>query len=110
MKNLEIFGGQLKSQKMRGSIKLANISIKFKRKSFKKNHAGRNIEFLETVVTKKVEVLIVINEEKRIVKFKERVIKKACLELNLSFNDIIDPNINSVEILKDLGSTNYNID
>lgn len=95
---------------MKGSIKLANISIKYKEKTFKVNHAGRRIEFLEPVVTKKVETLIVINEEKRTVKFKERVLKKVCSELGISYDKIIDPNINSVEILKDLGRTNYDID
>jgi hypothetical protein len=95
---------------MKGSIKLANVSIKYKVKSFKTNHAGRKIEFFEQTVSKKAEVLIVINEEKRIVKFKEKVIRKVCNELHLDFDKIVDPNINSVEILKDLGRTNYEID
>lgn len=95
---------------MKGSIKLAAISIKYKEKTTKKNHAGRNVDFYTPVVTKKVEVIIVINEEKRIVRFKERVIRKVCVALNLNYDKILEPNINSVEILKDLGKTNYEID
>lgn len=95
---------------MKGSIKLANVSIKYKVKSFKTNHAGRKVEFFEQVTSKKAEVLIVINEEKRILKNKEKVMKKVCNELHLDFDKIVDPNINSVEILKDLGRTNYEID
>lgn len=95
---------------MKGSIKLANVSIQYKEKSYKVNHAGRKVEFLDPIVTKKVEVLIVINEEKRTVKFKERVMRKVCSLLGITYDNIIDPNINSVEILKDLGRTNYDIE
>ena len=95
---------------MKGSIKLANVSIKYKVKSFKRNHAGIKVEFFKQVTSNKVEVLIVIHEEKRILKNKEKVIKKVCDELKLDFDKIVDPNINSVEILKDLGRTNYEID
>lgn len=95
---------------MKGSIKLANVSIKYKEKNYKVNHAGRKVEFLTTVVTKKVEILIVIDEEKRVLKFKNRAIKKVCSALGLHFEKIVDPNINSIEIIKDLGKTSYEID
>jgi hypothetical protein len=95
---------------MRGSIKLAKVSIKYNEKTYKINPNGRKVEFPVPVVTKAVEVILIINEEKRVVKFKERVIKKVCLQLHLNYDKLSDPNINSVEILKDLGKTNYDID
>lgn len=95
---------------MKGRIKLAKISIKYKEKSYKTNHAGRKVEFLTDVKTKAVEVLIVINEPKRIIIGKTKVIKKVCKEIGLDYDKIADPTINSVEILKDLGATNYDID
>ena len=54
--------------------------------------------------------VVVIDEEKRILKNKTSAIKKVCRELEMNFDKLIEPNINSIEILKDLGKTAYDID
>lgn len=89
---------------MRGSIKLAKVSIKYK----EKKKGGKKTGF-ELIKTKKVETTIVIDEQRRILKFKSRTISKVCRELGLNDQKLIDPDINEIEILKDLGKTNYDI-
>lgn len=87
---------------MKGRIKMALVSIKYKHKESK-------LKAFKLVRTKKVNVLIVIDEENKILKFKKRTINNVCNELNLKIEKLTDVDIDSIEILKDLGSTNYEI-
>jgi predicted site-specific integrase-resolvase len=87
---------------MRGEIKLAKVSIKYKQK----RKGGKNFE---TIKTRKVEVIIVITYRPRTLKFKDRTISKVCRELGLNLDKLIDPVIDEIEILADLGKTNYDI-
>lgn len=86
---------------MKGNIKLAKVSIKYKKKTKERR--------MELIRTAPVEILIVIDETKRILKFKSRTISKVCQELSLNKDKVIDPDINTIEIIKDLGRTAYDI-
>lgn len=86
---------------MKGRIKMANVSIKYKQR-------GRG-NSMKVIKTRPTVTLIVINEEKRILKFKSRVISRVCRDLNLNSKKMIDPDINSIEIIKDVGQTAYDI-
>lgn len=85
---------------MKGRIKLANVSIKYEKVRKKKK---------EIIITKPIEAIIVVNEEKRLLKFQKRVISRICDDLNINKKNLINIKINSVEIIKDIGQTNYNI-
>lgn len=87
---------------MKGEIKLANVSIKYKQK----RKGGKSFE---TIKTRKAKIIIVITYQPRTLKFKERTILKVCRELDLNFNKLIDPVIHEIDILADLGKTNYDI-
>jgi hypothetical protein len=91
---------------MKGSLKYALVSIKYKVKRVK----IKNRQLYDVEISSKTEIVIVINEEKRVVKFKSDVISRVCRNLGLNLNNVHEPNINSVEILKDMGNTNYDID
>jgi len=86
---------------VRGYIKLANVSIKYKKKA-------RGTRY-EVIKSPKVQVLITISENPRSLKFKSRTIYRVCKELGLKQENLIEPDINSVEILKDLGRTAYDV-
>jgi hypothetical protein len=86
---------------MKGRIKMANVSIKYKQRG-----RGKNLKMIRT---KPIETLIVINEEKRILKFKSRVIGRICRDLHLNVDKLIEPDINSIDIIKDVGQTNYDV-
>ena len=86
---------------MRGNIKMAKVSIKYKKKT-----RGRTMEVVKTTP---VEVIITIDEANRILKFKSRTISRVCKSLKLNKDKIIEPDINTIEIIKDLGKTAYNI-
>jgi hypothetical protein len=86
---------------MKGAIKYAKVSIKYKQKTRGKR--------LEVIKTRPVEVIVTIQEEPRALKFKSRTISRVCRHLNLNPNKIIEPTINSIEIIKDLGRTAYDI-
>ena len=64
--------------------------------------------------TRPVQVLIVVKEwdGKRVLKFKTRVISRVIRELNISktvYDKMIDPDIDSIEIIKDVGRTTYDV-
>jgi len=86
---------------MRGSIKMANVSIKYKQKTRGKR--------MEVVKTAPVEIIITIDEVNRVLKFKSRTISRVCRSLNLNKDKLIDPDINTIQIIKDLGKTAYDI-
>lgn len=87
---------------MRGSIKLALVSIKYKQKK----KGGKSFELIKS---NKAKVVIVIDEQNRVLKFKNRTISKVCRDLGLNLDKLIDPTINEIEILVHLGKTNYDI-
>lgn len=87
---------------MKGEIKLAKVSIKYKQKK----KGGKSLEMIKT---RKVEIIIVITYQPRTLKFKDRAILKVCRELRLNFDKLIDPVIDEIEIIADLGKTNYDI-
>ena len=86
---------------MKGHIKYASVSIKYEEKV-------RGKEPIE-VITKPADILIVINEKKRILKNKKQALTRACKELNLNYKKLLNPNINKIEIIKDMGETLYDI-
>ena len=86
---------------MKGYIKYARVSIKYKKKA-----RGTRYEMIKT---SPVDVIVTISENPRALKFKSRTISRVCKELGLKKEKLIEPNINSIEILKDLGRTAYDI-
>ena len=82
---------------------MAKVSIKYKQKT----RGTRQ----EVVKTEPVDVLIVVLEAegKRVLKFKQRIISKIIKELSIKEAKVIDPDINSIEIIKDVGQTNYEV-
>ena len=87
---------------MKGNIKYAKVSIKYNESK------GRT---KSEVSTKPVKILIVVKEteNKRTLKFKTAAIKRVCQEAKLNYNKLRDPDINSIEIIKDLGKTIYDV-
>ena len=88
----------------KGSIKFAEVAISYKRKK------PRSTLF-ETVITKPVKIVIVVIEEngKRTLKFKKIAINRVCDGCGLKYDKLIEPNINSINILADLGKTSYEV-
>lgn len=86
---------------MKGHIKLASVSIKYEEKT----RGGK----LTEVITKPAEILIVINEDKKILKNKKQALGRVCKELGLNYKKLLNPNINKIEIIKDMGRTIYDI-
>jgi len=80
---------------------MANVSIKYKQKTRGKR--------MEVVKTAPVEIIITIDEVNRVLKFKSRTISRVCRSLNLNKDKLIDPDINTIQIIKDLGKTAYDI-
>ena len=64
---------------------------------------------MKVVKTVPVEIIITIDEVNRVLKFKSRTISKVCQSLNLKKDELIDPDINTIQIIKDLGKTAYDI-
>lgn len=87
---------------MRGRIKMAMVSLKYKMKG-----RGRKMELHKTP---KIECLVVVKEweGKRVLKFKSRVISRVTRQINIS-KKAIDLDINSIDIIKDVGKTNYDV-
>ena len=86
---------------MRGNIKLASVSIRYEEKA----RGKKPIE----IITRPAEILIVINEKERILKKKKEAIGRVCKELNLNYKKLLNPNINEIKIIKDMGQTLYDI-
>ena len=86
---------------MKGHIKLASVSMKYEEKT----RGGK----LTEVITRSAEILIVINEDKKILKNKKQALGRACNELGLNYKKLLNPNINKIEIIKDMGRTIYDI-
>ncbi len=86
---------------MKGHIKLASVSIKYEEK--------RRGEKLKEIISKSADILIVINEKDKILKFKKTAIRRVCGMLSLNHEKLINPNINKIDILKDMGKTVYDI-
>lgn len=91
---------------MKGSIKYANVSIKYKSK--RTVVRGKQL-YTDFQATRAVPVVITIDEENRILKFKKRTINRVCRDLGLNQDLMFETTINSIEILKDLGKTVYDI-
>lgn len=86
---------------MKGHIKLASVSIKYEEKTRGKNP--------KEIISNPAHILIVINEKDKILKFKKTAIRRVCEMLNLNYQKLINPNINKITILKDMGKTVYDI-
>jgi len=83
---------------MKGNIKLASVSIKYK--------TGKKKEYN---ISRTVDVVLVANEKKKVIKQQQTVIRRVCKYLNLNYPKLNEPKINTIKILKDLGTTLYDI-
>ena len=89
--------------RMRGRIKLATISISYEEKT--------RARIKKRIQSKPVEVLCVVaeSEQKRSLKFKKRTISRVCKELSINPDKLDNVKIESIDIVKDLGGTLYDV-